>query len=118
MDVLIADSSEFTRALLREILEEDHRVVGEAKNGVEAITFCEEHDPDLVTMEVAMPIQDGIEATAEITSSESAAAVLMCTSVETGNEMERAIEAGAAGYVTKPFQRSNVVEAIEDAVDG
>lgn len=118
MDVLIADSSEFTRTLLREILEEDHRVVGEAENGVEAITFCEEYDPDLVTMEVAMPIQDGIEATAEITSSDSSASVLMCTSVEAGNEMERAFEAGAAGYVTKPFQRSNVVEAIEDAADG
>ena len=83
-EVLIADDSAFMRNLLREILEEDHTIVGEVENGVEAVeVFTEEH-PDLVMMDIVMPIRDGIEAT--------------------------------DGYITKPFQKPSVMEAIQDVV--
>ena len=118
MDVLIADDSEFMRSLLREILEEEYNIVGEAENGVEAIELYQEHDPDLVMMDIVMPIRDGIEATDEITDSDSSAKVIMCTSVGQEQKMKSAIQAGAEGYITKPFQKPSVLDEIENVVGG
>jgi len=114
--VLIVDDSEFMRNLLREILEEDHEVVGEAENGVEAVEMYEEMQPDLVTMDVVMPVRDGIEATSAIKSDHPDAHVIMCTSVGQEEKMKMAVKAGADGYITKPFQKPNVVQAIRDVV--
>ncbi|WP_436923749.1 chemotaxis protein CheY [Halosimplex amylolyticum] len=115
-DVLIADDSEFMRNLLREILEEDHNIVGEVENGVEAVETYKEHDPDLVMMDIVMPIRDGIEATDEIKNTNPDANVIMCTSVGQEEKMKEAVRAGADGYITKPFQKPSVMEAIEDVV--
>lgn len=115
-NVLITDDSDFMRNLLREILEEEHNIVGEAENGVEAVEMYKEHEPDVVMMDIAMPIQDGIEATEEIKGIDQGTKVIMCTSVEQEEMMKEAIKAGADGYITKPFQKPNVLEAIEDAV--
>jgi two-component system chemotaxis response regulator CheY len=118
MDVLIADDSDFMRSLLREILEEEYHVVGEAENGVEAIELYDEHRPDLVMMDIVMPIRDGIEATSEITDSDPRANIIMCTSVGQEQKMKSAIKAGAEGYITKPFQKPSVLEEIGDVVAG
>ncbi|TQR22336.1 response regulator [Haloferax sp. wsp5] len=99
-DVLIADDSEFMRNLLREILEEDHEIVGEVENGVEAVEVFKEEGPDLVMMDIVMPIRDGIEATDEIKSSNPDANVIMCTSVGQEEKMKEAAKAGAAHVVT------------------
>ncbi|WP_226011976.1 chemotaxis protein CheY [Halomicrobium salinisoli] len=115
-DVLIADDSEFMRNLLREILEEDHTIVGEVENGVEAVEVYEEERPDLVMMDIVMPIRDGIEATDEIKTENPDANVIMCTSVGQEEKMKEAVKAGADGYITKPFQKPSVMEAIEDVV--
>ncbi|MFB6308624.1 MAG: chemotaxis protein CheY [Haloarculaceae archaeon] len=115
-DVLIADDSEFMRNLLREILEEDHNIVGEVENGVEAVEVYKEEKPDLVMMDIVMPIRDGIEATDEIKNSNPDANVIMCTSVGQEEKMKEAVKAGADGYITKPFQKPSVMEAIEDVV--
>ncbi len=105
------------RNLLREILEEEFEIVGEGKNGVEAVDLYRKHDPDLVLMDVVMPIRDGIEATTAITDDDPDANVVMCTSVRQEEKMEMAVEAGASGYITKPFQKPSVLEAIRDVVD-
>jgi len=118
MKVLIADDSEFMRSLLREILEEEYTIAGEAENGVEAIELYNENDPDLVMMDIVMPIRDGIEATDEITESNPGAKVIMCTSVGQEQKMKSAIQAGAQGYITKPFQKPSVLEEIENVVAG
>ncbi|MFQ3285413.1 MAG: two-component system chemotaxis response regulator CheY [Natronomonas sp.] len=118
MKVLIADDSEFMRSLLREILEEEYTIAGEAENGVEAIELYNENDPDLVMMDIVMPIRDGIEATGEITDSDPGAKVIMCTSVGQEQKMKNAIQAGAEGYITKPFQKPSVLEEIENVVAG
>lgn len=115
-EVLIADDSEFMRNLLREILEEDHQIVGEAENGVEAIEVFKETQPDLVMMDIVMPIRDGIEATNEIKTAQPGANVIMCTSVGQEEKMKEAVKAGADGYITKPFQKPSVIEAIRDVV--
>jgi len=114
--VLIADDSEFMRNLLREILEGDFEIVGEAENGVEAVDLYNEHEPDIVMMDIVMPIRSGIEATDEITDENPDAKVIMCTSVGQEEKMKEAIKAGASGYITKPFQKPNVLEAINDVI--
>lgn len=114
--ILIVEDSDFMRNLLREILEDEHEVVDEAENGVEAVEYYKEYDPDLITMDIAMPIQDGIEATEEIKSLNPNIPIIMCTSVEQEEMMKEAVKAGADGYITKPFQKPNVLSAIEDAV--
>ena len=114
--VLIADDSEFMRNLLREILDEEHEIIGEAENGVEAVDLYEEEDPDLVMMDIVMPIRNGIEATDEIKNTDPDTAVIMCTSVGQEERMKEAIKAGADGYITKPFQKPSVMDAIEDVV--
>ena len=114
--VLIADDSEFMRSLLREILEDRYEVVGEAENGVEAVELYEETDPDLVMMDIVMPIRDGIEATDEITTTDPNARVIMCTSVGQEEKMKSAVKAGADGYITKPFQKPNVLEEIGNVI--
>jgi two-component system chemotaxis response regulator CheY len=118
MDVLIADDSEFMRSLLREILEGEYSIVDEAENGVEAIELYNDHDPDLVMMDIVMPIRDGIEATDEITDTDPNAKVIMCTSVGQEQKMKSAIQAGAEGYITKPFQKPSVLDEIENVVAG
>ena len=115
-EVLIADDSEFMRNLLREILEENHTIVGEVENGVEAVEVFKEEQPDLVMMDIVMPIRDGIEATDEIKDTDPSANVIMCTSVGQEEKMKEAVKAGADGYITKPFQKPSVMEAIQDVV--
>lgn len=114
--VLIADDSEFMRNLLREILEEDHTIVGEVENGVEAVEVFDEQTPDLVMMDIVMPIRDGIEATSEIKEANPNSNIIMCTSIGQEEKMKAAIKAGADGYITKPFQKPSVMDAIEDVV--
>jgi two-component system chemotaxis response regulator CheY len=115
-EVLIADDSEFMRNLLREILEEDHTIVGEVENGVEVVEVFKEEKPDLVMMDIVMPIRDGIEATDNIKTANPGANVIMCTSVGQEEKMKEAVKAGADGYITKPFQKPSVMEAIQDVV--
>ena len=115
-NVLIVDDSEFMRNLLREILEEEFEIAGEAENGVEAVELYEEHSPNLVMMDIVMPIRDGIEATTEIKEEDPDSNIIMCTSIGQEEKMKAAIKAGADGYITKPFQKPSVMDAIEDVI--
>jgi two-component system chemotaxis response regulator CheY len=104
------------RNLLREILEEEFEIVGEAENGVEAVETYKEEDPDLVMMDIVMPIRNGIEATDEIKQYDADSHVIMCTSIGQEEKMKKAVKAGADGYITKPFQKPSVMEAINDVI--
>jgi two-component system chemotaxis response regulator CheY len=115
-DVLLVDDSEFMRNLLREILADEFDIVGEAENGVEAVEMYKEHQPDLVMMDIVMPIRDGIEATGEIKRTDSGAHIIMCTSIGQEEKMKKAVKAGADGYITKPFQKPSVMDAITDVL--
>ena len=115
-DVLLVDDSEFMRNLLREILEDEFEIVGEAENGVEAVELYKQHRPDLVMMDIVMPIRDGIEATGNIKQLDSNANVIMCTSIGQEEKMKKAVKAGADGYITKPFQKPSVMDAINNVI--
>ena len=115
-NVLIVDDSEFMRNLLREILEEEFEIAGEAENGVEAVEMYNETQPNLVMMDIVMPIRDGIEATTEIKDNNPDSNVIMCTSIGQEEKMKKAVKAGADGYITKPFQKPSVMDAINDVI--
>ncbi|MEU6081892.1 response regulator [Streptomyces sp. NPDC047108] len=114
--VVIAEDEALIRLDLKEMLEEEgYTVVGEAGDGQTAVDLAREHDPDLVILDVKMPILDGISA-AEKIAEERIAPVLMLTAFSQRELVERARDAGAMAYLVKPFSKSDVVPAIEMAV--
>ncbi|WP_431044968.1 ANTAR domain-containing response regulator [Streptomyces sp. P1-3] len=114
--VVIAEDEALIRLDLKEMLEEEgYSVVGEAGDGETAVALAQEHRPDLVILDVKMPVLDGISA-AERIAADSIAPVLMLTAFSQRELVERARDAGAMAYLVKPFSKSDVVPAIEMAV--
>ncbi|MCQ5455352.1 response regulator [Bacillus paralicheniformis] len=111
--VLIVDDAKFMRDKIREILEtEDLQVAGEAGNGEEAILLYQELQPDLVIMDITMPVKNGIEALKDMIQLNPKVKVIMCTAMRQKRIVVEAIEAGAKDFIVKPFEETKVVEAI------
>nr|WP_051139703.1 MULTISPECIES: response regulator [Aestuariimicrobium] len=114
--VLVAEDEALIRMDLVELLtDEGYDVVGQAGDGQQALELARELEPDLVVMDVKMPVMDGITA-AEKIAEERIAPVVMLTAFSQRDLVERAREAGAMAYVVKPFDASDVVPAIEIAM--
>lgn len=114
--VLIAEDEAIIRLDLKEMLEEEgYEVVGEAADGEAAVRMAREQRPDLVIMDVKMPGIDGLAA-AEKINEEELAAVLVLTAFSQRDLVERAARAGAMGYLVKPFQKSDLMPAIDIAL--
>ena len=115
MRVLIAEDEALIRLDLREMLEEEgFDVVGEAADGEQAVALAKELAPDLVICDVKMPKMDGIAAAAQITEARIAP-VVMLTAFSQRDLIERARDAGAMAYLVKPFQKRDLLPAIEMA---
>jgi AmiR/NasT family two-component response regulator len=113
--VLIAEDEALIRLDLREMLEEEgFQVVGEAADGEQAVALARELSPDLVICDVKMPKMDGIAAAAQITDARIAP-VVMLTAFSQRDLIERARDAGAMAYLVKPFQKRDLLPAIEMA---
>src|SRR3954471_7513274 len=114
--VLIADDHRLFAEALEAILagESSMEVVGRARNGAEALELALELEPDVVLMDISMPVMDGVEATRRIREARSDACVLMLTGSNAAVDIDRARDAGAAGYVTKDRIASQLVDAIVD----
>ena len=114
--VLIAEDEAIIRLDLKEMLEEEgFDVVGEAADGDAAVRLARERDPDLVIMDIKMPGLDGLSAAEQVVS-EGISAVLILTAFSQRDLVQRAAKAGAIGYLVKPFQKSDLVPAIEVAL--
>ncbi|MFI6882399.1 ANTAR domain-containing response regulator [Streptosporangium canum] len=114
--VVIAEDEALIRLDLKEMLEEDgYAVVGEAGDGEAAVKLALEQRPDLVILDVKMPILDGISAAEQIVS-QRIAPCLILTAFSQRDLVERARDAGAMAYLVKPFTKSDLVPAIEMAV--
>ncbi|MDQ1404301.1 MAG: two-component system, response regulator PdtaR [Actinomycetota bacterium] len=114
--VVIAEDEAIIRLDLKEILEEEgYEVVGETGRGDEAVELVKEHGPDLAILDIKMPGMDGLSAAREI-SAERGAAVLILTAFSQRNLIEEARDAGALAYLVKPFQKSELIPAIEVAL--
>lgn len=111
--VLIVDDAKFMRDKIREILEtEDLQVAGEAENGEEAVLLYQKLQPDLVIMDITMPVKNGIEALKDMIQLNPKVKVIMCTAMRQQRIVVEAIEAGAKDFIVKPFEETKVVEAI------
>jgi AmiR/NasT family two-component response regulator len=116
MRVLIAEDEALIRMDLREMLvEEGNEVVGEARDGAEAIDLARKLRPDLVFMDVKMPGTDGIEA-AGVIGEERIAPVVMVTAFSQAGYVEAATAAGAMAYLVKPFSKRDILPAMQVAV--
>ena len=116
MRVLIAEDEALIRMDMREMLvEEGHDVVGEARDGSEAIELARELRPDVIFMDVKMPGLDGIAAAA-IIAAERIAPVVMVTAFSQSRYVEEASTAGAMGYLVKPFAKKDILPAMQIAV--
>ena len=116
--VLIADDHRLFAQALEAILATDDRieVVGQARDGREAVDLAKELDPDVVLMDIAMPALDGFQATRQLQRDGSPARVLMLTGSNARADVDRARKAGAAGYVTKDRIAAELIEAILEVV--
>ena len=114
--VVIAEDEAIIRLDLREMLEEEgYTVVGEAGRGDEAVELVRQLDPDLCIFDIKMPGLDGLSA-ARAVCSERNAAVVILTAFSQRNLIEQARDAGVLSYLVKPFQRAELVSAIEVAL--
>ena len=112
--VLIADDHRLFAEALEAILAADDRieVVGQAGDGSKAVELAQELEPDVVLMDVSMPVLDGFEATRGIREESAGVRVLMLTGSNSRDDVDRSREAGASGYVTKDRIASELVAAI------
>jgi response regulator NasT len=114
--VVIAEDEAIIRLDLKETLEEEgYEVVGETGRGDEAVRLVAEHKPDVAILDIKMPGLDGLSAAREITTSRGAA-VLILTAFSQRDLIEQARDAGALAYLVKPFQRSELIPAVEVAL--
>src|SRR6059058_2028051 len=114
--VLVAEDEALIRLDLKEMLEEEgYDVVGEAADGEQAVRLAAELKPDLVILDVKMPVLDGISAAEQIVG-QRIAPVVMLTAFSQRDLVERAVEAGAMAYLVKPFAKSDLIPTIEVAI--
>jgi DNA-binding NarL/FixJ family response regulator len=112
--VLIADDHRLFAEALEAILGGDERmtVVAHAGDGREAVRLAAEHEPDVVLMDISMPVMDGIEAARQIKAGNGNTRILMLTGSNSRADVDRARKAGAAGYVTKDRIAAELIDAI------
>jgi DNA-binding NarL/FixJ family response regulator len=118
--LLIADDHALAREGMRSMLanEPDLQIVGEAKDGEEALNLCRRFRPELVLMDVRMPKMDGLEATRAIKEVSPQTAILMVTTYESQEYLVEAVKAGAAGYVLKEATKGQLLGTLRRVLDG
>ena len=118
--VVIVDDSALMRRVIAELLEQDSaiRVVGKARDGREAIALVQELRPDIVTMDVRMPVMDGVQATVELRRRWPEIKVLMLTTFDDDAYIVEALRAGAAGYMLKNIPAQDLAAAVGHAHRG
>jgi len=115
--IAIIDDDASERLVLKGLVEEaGYSVVAEGADGAEAVKVCEESLPDIVIMDVKMPVKDGIEATAEL-QRVSPAPVVLLTADTDAETVRRAAEAGVMAYLVKPVRGEDLIPAIELAIE-
>jgi len=112
-NILVVDDSKVMRINIKNLLcRLGHEVIAEAANGSEAITAFELHKPDIVTMDITMPIMDGITTSKKILDSYPEARIIMISSLDHEEWVVDAIKNGARNYIVKPIQADKLKNAI------
>lgn len=117
-NILIIDDSKTSRKVLRNLLEADgHVIVGEAVNGEDGVAKYKEFHPDITTLDITMPVLDGIEALKLIMNEDEKAKVVMVTAAGQKNKMVDALKHGATEYISKPFEPDQITSIISKLID-
>ena len=112
--VLVVDDAMFMRSTIKNILlKNDFEVIGEASNGMAAVTLFRELNPDIVTLDVTMPIMNGLSALKAIIEIDPEASCVVLSAMGQQEIVKEAILAGAKGFIVKPFHEETVVRALE-----
>ena len=116
-NIMVVDDAAFMRLMIRNILEEaGHTVVCEAENGLEAVEKYKQYHPDLVTLDITMPVMEGLEALRQIRKYDPFAVVIMCSAMGQKPMVIDAIKMGAKDFIVKPVQQDRVLEAVSKAL--
>ncbi|TSB45331.1 response regulator [Alkalicoccobacillus porphyridii] len=120
MNILIVDDDSLVCESLELLLsrETDLQVLGTAANGVEAVTFCETHDVQIVLMDIQMPIMNGIEATKKLKSIKPELVIMMLTTFHDEQNIRLALAAGAKGYLIKSMDVTQMAHSIRSLASG
>jgi len=115
--VMVVDDALFMRNMLKDIfVKAGYQVVGEAANGEEAVARYAELKPDLVTMDIVMPMKSGIEALQEIRSTDPEACIVMCSALGQDALVVEAVQAGAKDFIVKPFKEERVLDVVRRVI--
>lgn len=115
--ILVCDDSAFMRLLLKQIIMQmGHEVVAEASNGKQAFELYQQHSPELTTMDITMPVLDGIEAVKLIREHDITAKIVMVTAIGQRQVIRDAIMAGASDFIIKPFETLQVARVVRKFV--
>jgi len=110
--VMIVDDSMVMRSMIKDVLGKNgYEIVGQAKNGQEALALYQQLKPDFVTMDVVMPGETGIEVVKKLVALDPAARVLMVSGLNQKNLVVQAMENGAKEYIVKPFEAQDLLKA-------
>ncbi|MBN1793038.1 response regulator [Candidatus Woesearchaeota archaeon] len=117
--IMIVEDSSLMIAVISNFIKKEGKEVTliSAHNGKEAIDMYEQEKPDIVFMDIKMPIMDGMQSLEEIKKKDPAAKVVMCTSLKEQAQEDKAKALGACGYIMKPFSRQDIISAIEKNTD-
>lgn len=111
--VVVVDDAKFMRMTLSNILSKaNHDIIGEGENGKTAIELYRMLKPDLIIMDITMPIMSGLDAVKEIKKEYPSAKIIMCSAMGQQKMVVEAIEAGAKDFIVKPFDEGRVIDAI------
>lgn len=115
--VVVVDDSKLSRKILRNMLEEEgYAVVAEATDGEEAISAYLQYKPDVMTMDITMPNMNGIESIREILSIDPSAKIIMISAAGQQKKIIEALKIGAQRFITKPFEKNEVISCVESIV--
>ncbi|SFG10198.1 two-component system, chemotaxis family, response regulator CheY [Desulfotomaculum arcticum] len=115
--ILIADDYKHIRAMLKDILTENgYEVVGEAANGLMALTKCIELKPDLVTMDITMPGTNGIETIKAVLANSPNIKIIIVSAMIMQEYVLEVLQAGAKDFIGKPFTEERLLQAVESAL--
>ncbi|MBR4079426.1 MAG: response regulator [Christensenellaceae bacterium] len=115
--ILICDDSPFMRLILKEfLLSEGYEIAGEAENGEQAIARYKDLKPDLLLMDITMPVMDGLQALKMIIEEDRTAKVIMASAIGQQEFVMQCMKNGAKDFVIKPYKKERIIEAVAKAL--
>ena len=112
--IMICDDAAFMRMMIRDILVKGgYEIAGEVPDGKQAVELYSTCKPDLVLMDITMPVMDGLQALRQIRQKDPNACVVMCSAMGQGEQVQKAMKGGAKDFVVKPYQSQRVLQVIE-----